>query len=65
MNSLFSSYEGDYLYRNGIDSKKIIKLDLSGWDTSNVIYMNCMFWRCNSLEKLNISNWDTSSVTDM
>ena len=65
MDSLFSSYMYDYLYQNDIDSREIIKLDLSGWDVSNVIDMQSMFWGCRSLEELDISGWDTSNVTDM
>ena len=65
MNSLFSNHEVDYLYKNGIYSDEIKKLDLSSWDVSNVIDMQFMFWRCNSLEQLDLSGWDTSNVTDM
>ena len=65
MNSLFSSHEDDYLQKNDIESKEIIKLDLSDWNTSNVTDMSYMFYSCESLEELNISTWDTSSVTNM
>ena len=65
MSNLFSSYEDDYLYMNDINSAEIKKLDLSGWDTSNVTDMQSMFWGCRSLKEINISNWDTSNVTDM
>lgn len=40
-------------------------LDLSGWDTSNVIKMGSMFYRCTALETLDLSNFDTSNVTYM
>ena len=41
------------------------KLDLGGWNTSNVTNMDCMFWGCSSLTSLNVSGWDTSNVTNM
>ena len=44
---------------------KMENLDLSKWDTSNVVNMEGMFYNCDSLTTLNISNWDTSNVTDM
>jgi surface protein len=47
------------------ECKSLEKLDISGWDTSNVTNMSFMFSDCESLKKLNISNWDTSKVYDM
>ena len=40
-------------------------LDLSGWKTSNVTNMKCLFMSCENLESLNLSGWDTHRVTDM
>ena len=40
-------------------------LDLSGWKTSNITNMNCMFMGCENLESLNLSGWDTSNVNTM
>ena len=40
-------------------------LDLSSFDTSNVIDMCEMFRNCNSLKSLDLSSFDTSNVTDM
>ena len=40
-------------------------LDLSGFDTSNVTYMNSMFSGCSSLYNLDLSSFDTSNVTHM
>lgn len=41
------------------------ELDLSNWDTSNVVNMKGMFAGCGELKKLNVRGWDTSNVTDM
>lgn len=40
-------------------------LDLSTWDTSNLLNCSEMFNDCNSLTSLDLSNWDTSNVTTM
>lgn len=40
-------------------------LDVSNWDTSNVLDMNFMFVRCSSLTTLDVSDWDTSNVANM
>ena len=40
-------------------------LDLSGWKTSNVKNMSCMFQYCTHLKSLDVSGWDTSNVMDM
>ena len=43
----------------------LTKIDLSGWDTSNVTDMNYMFSGCSSLTSLDVSNFNTGKVTDM
>ncbi len=35
------------------------ELDVSNFNTNNVINMQLMFYRCSSLEKLNINNFNT------
>ena len=40
-------------------------LDLSEFDTSQVISMIEAFFQCNKLEEINLTNVDTSNVTDM
>ena len=40
-------------------------IDLSNFDTSNVIYMGMMFNGCRNLTALDVSNFNTSNVTDM
>ena len=49
-----------YAYPSGSYS-----LDLSDWDTSEVITTSRMFYYCNSLTSLDLSNWDTSNMSDM
>ena len=48
-----------YMFNN---CRKLNKLDLSNFDTSNVIDMQGMFTGCNMLMELNISTWKTSKV---
>ena len=43
----------------------ITSLDLSNFDTRNVIDMGAMFIHCSGLTSLDLSGWDTSNVTDM
>ena len=43
----------------------LTKIDLSGWDTSNVTDMSGMFKDCSSLTNLDVSGFDTSKVTGM
>ena len=40
-------------------------IDLSNFDTSNIISMNNMFYGCSSLISLDLSNFNTNSVTKM
>ena len=43
----------------------LTSLDLSGFDTSNVTDMDCMFCDCSSLTTLDLSNFDTSNINTM
>lgn len=45
--------------------RELTTLDVSKWDTSQVMNMKNMFYFCNSLTALDVSNWDTSRVTNM
>lgn len=47
------------------DCKNLTNLDLSNFDTSNVIDMNNMFCGCSNLINLDLSNFDTSRVINM
>ena len=41
-------------------------LNLSNWNTSNVQYMNYMFYMCQNLVDLSgIANWDTNNITNI
>ena len=41
------------------------ELNISNFNTNNVINMYCMFYGCSSLKELNISNFNTKNVTNM
>lgn len=50
---------------NMFGSSRLKSLDLSHFDTSNVVSMSGMFWNCSSLTDLDLSSFDTSKVEDM
>ena len=56
---MFYSGYGEQKIRN------ISEIYLSGFDTSQVAYMNHMFSGMSSLTTINLSNFDTAKVTDM
>ena len=43
----------------------LTKIDLSGWNTSNITDMSKMFNSCSSLTSLDLSGFDTNKVTNM
>lgn len=43
---------------------RLKKLDLSNWDTSNVMSMVRCFYYCSALEELYLDSWSFNSVTD-
>ena len=45
--------------------KSLTKLNITNWDTSNVLNMYSMFFGCGGLTQLDLSGWNTSSVTNM
>ena len=45
--------------------ENLIDVDLSGFDTSNVVNMKCMFNECSNLTSIKLDGLDTSKVTDM
>ena len=56
---------GHYFLLFGQGCKKLTSIDTTGWDTSNIIYMNGMFNDCESLTTLDVSKFDTSKVINM
>ena len=58
-NSIQSCWQ---MFRNCID---IIEVDLSNFNSSEIININSMFCYCSSLTSVNLNNFDTSKVTDM
>ena len=55
---------GFYLEYSIFHSNSIISIDLSEYDTSNIIDMNSMFMTCD-VHELDLSNFDTHNVRDM
>ena len=63
----------EYLFKNNLTKinymfsycNLLTNLDLSNFNTQNVINMSDMFYGCNSLTNLNLSNFYTQNVTDM
>ena len=48
-----------------IGCSSLKSLDVSNFDTSNVMNMDSMFYGCSGLTSLDLSNFDTSNVTNM
>ena len=47
------------------DCPLILSIDLSNFDSSEILSMGWMFTNCTSLNKINFLNFDTKNVTDM
>jgi surface protein len=47
---------------NFVQLPKVTKLDVTSFDTSNVVNMSCMFRFCENLTDIDVSNFDTSKV---
>ena len=45
--------------------ESLASLDVSHFDTSQVVNMSGMFWYCENMKSLDVSHFDTSQVTDM
>jgi len=45
--------------------KLLTNIDLSNFNTNNIINMCSMFGYCSSLKSINLSNFNTNNVTDM
>ncbi len=59
---IYLSENSSYMFYN---FSSLTNLDLSNFDTSNVINMYNMFAYCESLTELDLSTFDTSKVTNM
>jgi len=67
------TYEIIYIFHNLLNAtnlmfyrcKDLIDLDLSNFNTENIINMSGMFSNCTGLEKINLKNLNTEKVTDM
>ena len=44
---------------------KIVTLDVSSWNTSNITTMYFLFGECSSLNSLDLTSWNTSNVKNM
>ena len=53
--------DSSYMFRE----TSLQNIDLSNLDTSNVVYMQYMFFNCLALTNINFSNFNTSKVTRM
>ena len=66
-------YKIKYIFKNYLtkinymfyNCSSLINLNLSNFNTQNVIDMREMFYKCYSLINLNLSNFNTQHVTDM
>ena len=47
------------------DCSSLTNINLSNFNTNNVINMGSMFYKCSSLTNLNLSNFNTNNVTYM
>ena len=62
---LLANDEYEYIDFGGGFNNKIVELDLSNFNTSNVTDMNGMFCWCSSLTSLDLSSFNTSNVTNI
>ena len=56
---------GLFNFFTSIISDSVVEASFKGSNTSNVIFMNGMFWGCVGLTSLDLSKWDTSNVIYM
>ena len=47
------------------ECESLKSLDVSGFDTSNIVDMPYMLYKCGSVESLDLSNFYTFNVVDM
>ena len=61
----FNSLTVNSVYKMFYNCALLKSIDLSNFDTSNIITMNNMFYGCSSLISLDLSNFNTNLVTKM
>lgn len=52
-------------FDNMFIESQFTELDLSSWDTSKVMSMRCMFYKCQELTKINISGWSYEGLVKL
>ena len=60
--TIYMNSDSSYMFDN---MRWLNRIDMSGWNASNVTNMGYMFYYCNKITSLNLSGWNTSNVTDM
>ena len=60
-------FDKDINSTNGMfkDVVSVLEIDLSKFDSSNIINTTYMFYNCNNLKSINIQNFNTTNVEDM
>ena len=66
-------YKIKYIFKNLLNKsnylfykcESLISLDLSNFNSKNIVNMRSMFFGCNSLSNINLSNLNTQNVNDM
>jgi len=66
-------YKIKYIFKNNLkkinyifcDCKFLTNINLSNFNTQNVIDLSSMFYNCKSLTSINLSNFNTQNVTNM
>ena len=60
MSCMFAGWDSEVVH-----PMKLTSLDVSGFDTKLVRYMQFMFYQCKEIERLDVSGWNTGNVQDM
>ena len=60
MACMFAGYDSEVLHPMSLTT-----LNVANFDTSNVKYMQYMFYQCKEIERLNVSSWNTQNVENM
>ena len=60
MSCMFAGWDAEVLH-----PMKLATIDVSGFDTKNVMDMQFMFYQCKEIEELDVSLWNTANVENM